>query len=507
MAAEASIDHVSSKTVPDLVPARMVNEYVYCARLAYLEWVQGEFEHSVDTLEGRFEHRRVNQAKGRVPQPEEPLEKLCAVRAALGAPTGTRGGDRSDGATPEASGALAAIMPVDYKKGSAPDLPDGAWEPDRVQVAVQALILRENGYTVDRGVLYYCASKTRVEVSIDGELERKAHEAVDGLREIAQSGVIPPPLVDSPKCPKCSLVGICLPDETRYLATVRAKSAKAASTAAGGGDDAGSAADPERGVRPLLAARDDGHSLYVQTQGAYISKKGEVIEVFSPGRKELLAEVRLNEITQVSLFGNVQVTTQALQAFCDAEVPVPVFLVWGMVQGDNPRTSVKEHRAADGPVPDGRRPAALPGSGAALRRGQDRESRTLVRRNHPAVEGSVLEPPPGCRQSPIGRRSRIPAGDRGLSSTPVLLPAPGAPATARDGRRATRYPPRLRGQKPPTSERPGQCSPLLRVFHARERPDRYLLEHRPRSFPRVFPPAPVRPSRAGARPGWRSSAR
>ena len=29
-----------------LLPARMVNEYVYCPRLAYLEWVQGEWAES-----------------------------------------------------------------------------------------------------------------------------------------------------------------------------------------------------------------------------------------------------------------------------------------------------------------------------------------------------------------------------------------------------------------------------------------------------------------------------
>ncbi len=28
--------------LPDLVPARMLNEFAYCPRLAYLEWVQGE---------------------------------------------------------------------------------------------------------------------------------------------------------------------------------------------------------------------------------------------------------------------------------------------------------------------------------------------------------------------------------------------------------------------------------------------------------------------------------
>ena len=34
--------------VPELIPARMLNELAYCPRLAYLEWVQGEF---ADNLE------------------------------------------------------------------------------------------------------------------------------------------------------------------------------------------------------------------------------------------------------------------------------------------------------------------------------------------------------------------------------------------------------------------------------------------------------------------------
>ena len=44
-----------------LLPARMVNEYVYCPRLAYLEWVQGEWAESADTVEGRHAHRRVDK--------------------------------------------------------------------------------------------------------------------------------------------------------------------------------------------------------------------------------------------------------------------------------------------------------------------------------------------------------------------------------------------------------------------------------------------------------------
>ena len=39
---------------PITIPARMLNEFAYCPRLCYLEWVQGEFEDSHDTVEGRM---------------------------------------------------------------------------------------------------------------------------------------------------------------------------------------------------------------------------------------------------------------------------------------------------------------------------------------------------------------------------------------------------------------------------------------------------------------------
>lgn len=57
-----------------LLPARMVNEYQYCPRLAYLEWVQGEWSDSGDTVEGRHVHRRVDAAKGDLPPAEDSAE-------------------------------------------------------------------------------------------------------------------------------------------------------------------------------------------------------------------------------------------------------------------------------------------------------------------------------------------------------------------------------------------------------------------------------------------------
>ena len=51
-----------------LVPARMVNEYVYCPRLAYLEWVQGEWESTADTVEGKQIHQRIDSKENSLPQ-------------------------------------------------------------------------------------------------------------------------------------------------------------------------------------------------------------------------------------------------------------------------------------------------------------------------------------------------------------------------------------------------------------------------------------------------------
>src|SRR5437870_3855358 len=44
--------------------SRMVNEYVYCPRLFFHEWVKGIFRESADTLEGSVQHRRVDKEGG-----------------------------------------------------------------------------------------------------------------------------------------------------------------------------------------------------------------------------------------------------------------------------------------------------------------------------------------------------------------------------------------------------------------------------------------------------------
>src|SRR3546814_20034304 len=67
-----------------LLPARMINEYVYCPRLAYLEWVQGEWADSRETVDGRHKHRRVDKPSGELPTPDEaPTEERIHARSVM----------------------------------------------------------------------------------------------------------------------------------------------------------------------------------------------------------------------------------------------------------------------------------------------------------------------------------------------------------------------------------------------------------------------------------------
>ncbi|MDT8398652.1 MAG: Dna2/Cas4 domain-containing protein [Pseudomonadales bacterium] len=98
------------------------------------------------------------------------------------------------------------VIPVDYKRGKRPHISKGVYDPERVQLCVQGMLLQEHGYVCEEGAIYYVASKERVRVEFDEELHGLTFNAISGLRSVAAGGQIPAPLEDSRKCPRCSLV-------------------------------------------------------------------------------------------------------------------------------------------------------------------------------------------------------------------------------------------------------------------------------------------------------------
>ena len=282
----------ANQAVADLIPARMLNEFVYCPRLFHIEYVQGEFAPNADTVEGAIVHRRVEDEAGRLPPAEDlaPGDRVAARAVLLSAP---RLGIIAKLDLLEGEGGL--VRPVDYKKGSPG--PRGPWEPELVQLCSQALVLRENGYQCEEGVLYYAETKTRHVVRFDEALVSRTLELLGQLRQVAQDPISPPPLVDSPKCPRCSLVGICLPDEMNLLRD-----------------------EPLREVRRLVPARNDAGPVYVLEQGATVGKSGERIVVRTRDGTE--KTIRLLDISQLCLYGNVGLSPPALRGLAEREIPI-----------------------------------------------------------------------------------------------------------------------------------------------------------------------------------------
>ncbi len=333
-----------------LIPVRMVNEFVYCPRLAWLEWVAGEWADSSDTVDGRFRHRRIDRPGGELPAaPEE--------HAAIHARSVTLGSEALGivGKLDLVEGEGARVTPVDYKRGKRPHVEGGAWQPERVQLCAQGLLLREHGYEAGGGVLYFAASRERVPVDFDDALVADTHAAIAGLRVLAQAEAPPEPLADSPKCPRCSLVGICQPDEIAFLRR------------------------QEGTVRPLYVADSHALPLHVQAPRAWLRKEGECIVV--EAEKEKIAEARLADVSQVVVYGGAGMTTPLLHELMSRSIPVTWLSYGGWLMG---HTVSAGHHNVDVRT-DQYRASFDAGKCLALARGlvaaKIRNCRTLARRN------------------------------------------------------------------------------------------------------------------------------
>ncbi|MBI4867851.1 MAG: CRISPR-associated endonuclease Cas1 [Candidatus Wallbacteria bacterium] len=297
----------------ELVPLRALNEFVYCPRLHHLMYVQGIFVQNADTIEGAAQHRRAEKRRPKRPrtrkQSEEKEDEAEAVSPWPVPPAELYLGSPVLGLV----GKLDAMriedgrhVPVEYKRGAAP-APDrtielegqplcpGAWPGDQIQVAAQVMLLEANGYSSSYGLLHYRASHSTVRIALDEPLRALVRIVAERTRAGALAPM-PQPLIDSPKCVRCSLNTVCLPEETNTLLK--------------------RIEEPRR----IVPGRDDGGCLYLVTQGARVGLDGEALRITLPDLPE--ERVLLKDVASVVVMGNVQVTTQALVTLMEAGRPV-----------------------------------------------------------------------------------------------------------------------------------------------------------------------------------------
>jgi len=296
----------------DLIPVRALNQVTYCPRLYYLEYVESVMPTNEHVEDGIFQHRRVDdpdlQNRPRKDGDTVQTRSVQLSSERLGLTGKLDLVEEKDG----------SIYPVEYKRGDGPGGTNGRpgfWDNDAVQVCAQAMLLEdERGISIPFGVLYYIGSKRRVEVPLNDELRTKTLQAIRSIRELSLLDAPPEPLPAElrHRCFGCSLATICQPEETLYCLERRNLTPAEESTA---------------GITRVLPQGNEGAVLYLQEQGAYVSKRSEHLIVKKHG--EEIQRVPIVGVQQVVIFGNVQITTQALATLATLGVPLIYLTMYG----------------------------------------------------------------------------------------------------------------------------------------------------------------------------------
>lgn len=107
------------------------------------------------------------------------------------------------------TGDPAMPFPVEYKRGK-PKRGDF----DRVQLCAQAICLEEMlDVDIPGGALFYARTRRREDVPFSHGLRHKTEQAAKRLHEMIAEGITP--IAEAkPKCKRCSLRDLCMPDGT-----------------------------------------------------------------------------------------------------------------------------------------------------------------------------------------------------------------------------------------------------------------------------------------------------
>ncbi len=202
-------------TEDDLLPISALQHLLFCERQCALIHIEGLWAENRLTVEGRHMHDKAHDGRP---------ETRSGVRVTRGlALRSTRLGlvGKADIVEFRAAGDSQIVFPVEYKRGR-----PKRHEADKVQLCAQALCLEDMLHTeVPAGALYYGRTRKRHDVTFDAPLRRLTEGTAARLHELITSRRTPRARRE-PKCDRCSLLHICLPDAmgrargsaARYLA-------------------------------------------------------------------------------------------------------------------------------------------------------------------------------------------------------------------------------------------------------------------------------------------------
>lgn len=208
----------------DLLPLSALQHLIFCPRQCALIHVEQQWKDNAFTLEGQYAHRRVDETGPR----RELKGDLVIVRglALRSLNLGVSGradvvefrrvvGEKRGTTFPDLPGRWQPF-PVDYKRGR--PKPDAA---DEVQLCAQAICLEESlAVDVPSGALFYGQKRRRHPVEFERDLRDLTIRTAARLHAMFREQITPPARRE-PKCERCSLLSICVPEASSRRTTVQ----------------------------------------------------------------------------------------------------------------------------------------------------------------------------------------------------------------------------------------------------------------------------------------------
>lgn len=256
------------------LPISLIAHTVFCPRRAWLE-AAGETIPSVAIEAGQAAHARIDaRADPRrmrhqsVPVHSDELNLVGVCDLALGV------GE--------------AVELIEYKSAPLRRRPE-ITHAQRIQLALQRLCLEENGTQVTAQSVYFTTHRKLVPVELLADDFAAAREFVAQTRHIISDKSAPAPLVDDPRCNRCSHAGVCLPDEHNYLVSDEGTNTRAR----------------------VSVANPDGQVLHLTTPGARAAIQRGRVKVTRG--EDVLGDLPVEMIVGLVVHGNVDLSTALIR--------------------------------------------------------------------------------------------------------------------------------------------------------------------------------------------------
>lgn len=198
----------------DLLPISALQHLAFCPRQCALIHLEAGWEENRLTAEGRILHDRVHSKESETRDGVRIVRGLWIASRQLGIsgiadivefhPAESYEDERI--MIPGRKGWWKPF-PVEYKRGRPKK--DNI---DSIQLCAQAICLEEMfSICIEKGALYYGKTRKRHEVTFGAALKEETSEMAGRLHTLLAGGSTPAPKI-TPKCKKCSLRGMCLPE-------------------------------------------------------------------------------------------------------------------------------------------------------------------------------------------------------------------------------------------------------------------------------------------------------